>query len=560
MDFLSKAMEEFGVEKKGRGIDPIQLFYKELIQKPNYNFLRDNQAEFLKKWHDKRKERDIVGIMETGSGKTLLGLLMLYSKLSEKMGPAVYFCPDNQLVEQVRSQAELYGIPTCTIEKTESTRREFPLEYINHESILITTFEQLFNGQSIFGIRNSNRREIQEIGALVIDDAHDCVLKARNKATIEITKNNNEKLYNRIVTVFEDDLNYQGAGIFNSIKRGQKTVIVQVPSWSWENKLEIVTEILEAENNSENLNIYFNLPLISDNLKLCECYISGGKIEITPISIPVESIPSYKNAKHRYILSATLGNSYELISDLDIAKEALIEPITVDNIQLGERLILAPKRYNQKFTDEIMRIQCIKWAESKNVNVAVIVPNNFIAKKWSELGASLVNSENINENLQQLRDSVGNILVFINRYDGIDLIDDMCRILVLDGMPTKESLKDTIEMRYRENSTYLNLKRAQVIEQGMGRAVRSGTDHSITFLIGNDLLNFVGKNQNKKLFSPSIQAQTEFGMSLITSTSMKPKEVGNAIESAMDRCLQADETWRKFHKELISQAHRTRYG
>ena len=88
----------------------------------------------------------------------------------------------------------------------------------------------------------------------------------------------------------------------------------------------------------------------------------------------------------------------------------------------------------------------------------------------------------------------------------------------------------------------------------MGRAVRSGTDHSITFLIGNDLLNFVGKNQNKKLFSPSIQAQTEFGMSLITSTSMKPKEVGNAIESAMDRCLQADETWRKFHKELISQA------
>lgn len=50
-----------------------------------------------------------------GYVKTLLGLLMLYSKLSEGVGPAVYFCPDNQLVEQVRYQATLYGIPTCTI-------------------------------------------------------------------------------------------------------------------------------------------------------------------------------------------------------------------------------------------------------------------------------------------------------------------------------------------------------------------------------------------------------------------------------------------------------------
>lgn len=554
MDFLSKAMQDFEVEKKEKAIDPVQLFYEELIQKPNYNFLRDNQTEFLRKWHGERGDRDIIGIMETGSGKTLLGLLMLYSKLSEGVGPAAYFCPDNQLVEQVRSQASLYGIPTCTIEKVEGIRREFPLEYSNQDSILVTTFEQLFNGQSIFGIRNSSRREIQEIGALVIDDAHDCVAKARKKATVEIIKNENEKLYNKILNTFEDDLSYQGEGVFNSIKRGENTVILQVPSWSWENKLAMINEILEEENNDKNPNIYFNLPLISDSLKLCECYISGGKIEITPISVPVESVPSYKNAKHRYILSATLGNSYELISDLDTARKALTKPITVDNTQLGERLILAPKRYNPNFTDDIMREQCMQWVKKRNINVAVIVPNKSVAKNWSEIGATLIDSDNIQVNLQRLKDSTGNVLVFINRYDGIDLINDMCRILVIDGMPTKESLKDKIEMQYREDSMYLNLKRAQVIEQGMGRAVRSGTDHCITFLLGNDLLSFVGKNQNKKLFSPSIQAQIEFGMSLITSNNMKPKEVGEAIVSAMDTCLSADENWRKFHKELISGA------
>ncbi|MDY0409791.1 DEAD/DEAH box helicase [Paracerasibacillus soli] len=554
MNFLSKAMEEFGVEKKKKVIDPVKIFYEELIQKPTYNFLRDNQTEFLRKWDRKREDKDIVGIMETGSGKTLLGLLMLYSKLLEGVGPVVYFCPDNQLVEQVCAQAALYGIPTCIVEKVEGSRREFPLEFINQEKILVATFEQLFNGQSIFGIRNSMRREIQDIGALVIDDAHDCVIKARKKATVEITRSGNETLYNEILALFEEELRYQGEGAFNNIQKREYSVILQVPSWAWENKLTMVKKLLADNNNDGNPNIFFNLPLINDCLSLCDCYVSGGKIEITPISIPVESVPSYKNAKHRYILSATLGNSYELISDLDISEETLKNPITVDNTQLGERLILTPKRYKTEFNDDIMRKQCLIWAERKNINVVVIVPNDSIAQKWSKIGAKLVTSNNIQESLQQLRDSEGNVLVFMNRYDGIDLINDMCRILVLDGMPTKESLKDKIEMQYREDSTYLNLKRAQIIEQGMGRGVRSGTDHCITFLLGNDLLSFIGKNQNKKLFSPSVQAQIDFGMSLIRENNMSVKEVAVAINSAMDTCLAADEKWRKFHKELVSNA------
>ncbi|MDY0409027.1 hypothetical protein [Paracerasibacillus soli] len=55
MNFLSKAMEEFGVEKKKKVIDPVKIFYEELIQKPTYNFLRDNQTEFLRKWDRKEK-------------------------------------------------------------------------------------------------------------------------------------------------------------------------------------------------------------------------------------------------------------------------------------------------------------------------------------------------------------------------------------------------------------------------------------------------------------------------------------------------------------------------
>ena len=40
--------------------------------------------------------------MNTGGGKTVVGLLMLKSCLNEGVGPAVYVTPDNYLVSQAK--------------------------------------------------------------------------------------------------------------------------------------------------------------------------------------------------------------------------------------------------------------------------------------------------------------------------------------------------------------------------------------------------------------------------------------------------------------------------
>ena len=47
--------------------------------------------------------------MNTASGKTLVGLLMLQSLLNEQIGPALYLCPTKQLVEQVKDTAREVG-------------------------------------------------------------------------------------------------------------------------------------------------------------------------------------------------------------------------------------------------------------------------------------------------------------------------------------------------------------------------------------------------------------------------------------------------------------------
>ncbi|MET3659165.1 DEAD/DEAH box helicase [Sporosarcina psychrophila] len=552
MGFFDRKMREYTTKPKEKIVNSIELFKKSLLQQPGYDFLRDNQTDFLKQWEGRRGDRDIVGLMDTGSGKTLTGLLMLYSKLKEGAGPAVYLCPDKQLVQQCYEQAALYGIPVCQFEKSEGAQ-QFPLSYENSEAILITTFDRLFNGRSIFGVIG-NDREIKEIGALLIDDAHECIKKAREKSSIKILKTKNETLYKAFGRLFQDDLDYQGRAALRSIANGEPSVIKQVPYWDWHNKLDTVIKLLSANNNIDNDDIFFNSNLILDDLENCECYISGTMIEITPIIIPYNKIPAFSKAKHRYILSATLNNGYSLISDLGISETAVENPIKVDTVSLGERLILAPKRYNKDITDMEIRQLCFKYA--KQINVVVIVPNDTKVKLWTDMGAVRLSTDNINQEINNLKTKKpGRVCVVSNRYDGMDLIDDTCRLLVIDGMPTKESLKDKIEMQYRENSVLVNLKRAQIIEQGLGRGVRSGTDRCVTILMGDDLLSFIGRNANKGLFSAVVQSELAFGVSLGSGEeALEKEEAIERMEEAMQECLKATEPWRAFHKELVFEA------
>jgi replicative superfamily II helicase len=50
--------------------------------------LRTAQRAILTEWHDAlRSKRDLIVKLHTGQGKTLIGLLMLQSKLNEGIAP-----------------------------------------------------------------------------------------------------------------------------------------------------------------------------------------------------------------------------------------------------------------------------------------------------------------------------------------------------------------------------------------------------------------------------------------------------------------------------------------
>ncbi|NUU61119.1 DEAD/DEAH box helicase [Paenibacillus agri] len=532
-------------------IDPIEIF-KTLIHQEGYDYLRDIQSDFLKLWHSKRVDRDVVGILNTGAGKTLIGQLMLLSKMNEGVGTVVYLCPDTQLVDQAVEQAAIHNIPVVTIDSEPGQAAEFPVDFLNKKAILITTFERMFNGRSIFGVDGYGSRPIQEIGALVIDDAHSCIKKARQQSTILIEKKH--PAYSQLFKLFEASIREQGEGALTSIKSGSSTVSRLVPYWVWRQHKDAILNILQKLHQDDDATVFFNWGIVGDELSKSQCYISGTQIEITPLQIPVQRIPSFFNAKHRFIMSATFNNNTDLITELGIEKSSVVTPLEVDNQgDAGERLIIAPKRYYADLTDEIMRPVIAKYAEKHNV--VVIVPNSQKAKVWKKYNPTIVDKDNILTATRTLRESKGNLMVFLNRYDGVDLAGDSCRILVLDGKPSTATTRERYISIVREGSPFLLAQTAQTIEQGLGRAVRSGSDHCAVFILDNSLLSFIGIDANQAFFNPSTRAQIDFGLNLFGDHKPNSSEEAlNEISAAVEDCLKGDPEWRQFHKDMILNA------
>lgn len=532
MNIFKKKLES--KNKLSLPTDPVDL-YQSLYHKDGYAYLRGIQEEVLQTWHTRRSENEILVKMNTGSGKTLVSLMMLYSKLVEGVGTAVYVCPDNYLLNQAKDQANLYGIPVCEI----TPNNQFPSDFSNCKSILLCNFHKLFNAKSIF-----NRDNI-EIGAMVIDDAHSCLDIARQNTTLEIK--NTHEIFTRLIKLFEVELKRQAPGSYRGLIDGDPYAkILKVPYWSWFDRKDEVLDILTEFADSEELR--FKWQMICDSLDSFDCYIGPKGLQISPSIVPFESVKSFSEAKFKYILSATFEDQVDLIKDFGISERSVINAIVPRNRKdVGQRLILAPKRFDPRIADSQLRELSADIA-SKGYNVVVIVPSYEKANIWIEYGGISLNEGDISENIGNLKTSKGGLYFLVNRYDGIDLKGDMCRWLVIDGYPQFSSYSDLYK-EMRVDSIRASLK-SQIIEQGLGRAVRSGSDYSAVMLLGSDLVQFLGNKFNYGYFSPVTRKQIEAGLTILDDEEDKSDSI-KTIKDIIFLCLTQDENWREFHKSIL---------
>jgi len=537
-----------GRKTRSLDIDPLKLF-EDLDKKVGKEYLWPPQEFVLKEWYEKyRSNDDTIIKLPTGHGKTLVGLLILYSSLKEGKGPALYLCPNTYLVKQTVDQAKLFGIKTVL----PSLSGELPPEFRNSEAILVTTCQKLFNGFSKFGIASSQRSSI-EIGALVMDDAHKCLDIIRESFSISV--NNENDAYKAMLNLFQEPLKKQEPGTFDDLQCNFDDCIISVPFWHWYDQREEVRRILRENREDDKIKFAWNL--IKNKLDACNCIFSGKRMEISPRLLPIELFPSFSECKRRIFLSATLTDDAFLIKDLGIDSESVNSPLSYNKEKFsGERLILIPSLIDVG----LERKDIIPWIDVLvnkygQFGFFSIVPSFKLAQDW---GTSVVtNVSEIQNNIEELKTKINNgdvkqILVLVNQYDGIDLPDDICRILCLDSLPAYSTLADRYIQYTRPESILIRQMLSQKIEQGIGRSIRGRSDYSIVIIMGTELTNFMSVHSKRVDFSAETQQQILIGEEL--ANDMKgdgsPFEV---METLISQFLEREEGWREYYKDWMSK-------
>ena len=334
-------------KKKITVTDPIEIF-RRLPKPPEITDLYTSQAQVLEDWYKRRNERDIVIKLHTGGGKTLVGLLIAQAVLNELQEPVLYLSPTVQLIEQSLNKDNEEGIPAAIYKKG----KDFPDDFLTAKSVLICTYQALFNGISKFGAPGS-KRDILNAGAIILDDAHVSFNSIRETFSLRIEKNSDDDSYETLTNIFRNDFKELGKlGTFDDVVSGADHNTLEIPYWSWKNKSDRVSEYIRERSEG----LPFVCPLILYSIDYCHALISKNSFVITPIFPLVDLIPTFSTCKRRIYMSATIGDDSSIIQTFNADYSTISKPIYSRSLAgISERMILAPELMNFKDTN-IFRI------------------------------------------------------------------------------------------------------------------------------------------------------------------------------------------------------------
>lgn len=527
-------------KKKPKSIDPIEIF-RRLPKPPGINDLYTSQARVLQSWFDNRNQKDTVIKLHTGGGKTLVGLLVAQSTLNETNEPVIYLAPTVQLVKQTIEKATDLGIAAVPYIAGGPLNDEF----INGNAILVATYKALFNGRSKFGIRGNGQP--QSASAIILDDAHAAFSVIRDSFTLDVKSDKERERYESLAGLFRQAFKETDRlGTFDDILAGSEFAVIEVPYWAWHEQLDAVREQLKADGEKYSL----VWPLLRDHLHLCHALISRYAFTITPILPMVNAFPTFFDAQRRIYMSATIADDSDLVRTFD-ADSAMVQTALTSRSLAGvsERMILIPDLMPFEFNSREAVEKLAQWTAKQSLGTVILVASDKAAEDWSKIGTVAVGSKDVENHVSELQSkTIFGPIIFANRYDGIDLPGDSCRLLIMSGLPAGTSSYELFRASALYGGSTITRMLAQRIEQGIGRGARGSGDHCVVLLIGSDLAAWIAKDANFQFLTSATKAQLEMGAE-ISKEVKNLKDLGKTIQRSFDR----DKSWIEYHAETLAE-------
>ena len=500
----------------------------------------DYQTAMLDLYIKNMEKRTVALELPTGSGKTLVGLLIGEYRKRKNKEKKLFLCPTNQLVHQVAEQANLkYGLKAiafCGKQKDYSPKDKS--SFLMSEALGVTTYSSFFALNSFF----------KDVDVLIMDDVHSCEDYIISNWTIQI--DSETTIFTEIAELLKNCISEVDYKYLL-----EEEYLPDVASWCNMlpmplalNKLDELQLILQHGIESGTSNFYA-YSRISENLQECNIYIANRKILIRPWIAPTMSFKAFADAKQRILMSATLGRSGELERITGIEKICRLPIVNDwDKKGLGRKFFTFPDLSlgEDEQGEVVMALQNLC---KKSV---FLVPDSQSAKAIKGFytehisSAKIFEAKDIEESKQSFVDCPEGTAILANRFDGIDFSDDASRLLFIWNLPKTTNLQERFLItRMGASKLYAERIRTRII-QAVGRCSRNPSDFSIVCVIGDSIQNDLTKQEKIKQFPPELRAEIQFGL----ENSVDYSTVKDVIEQARD-FLDRNENWQEAEEYIV---------
>lgn len=477
---------------------PEDLFRQLRLKDKSVRDLLLRQGDALREYSKLPADRSDVAIeLQTGGGKTLVGLLIAEWRRRALGHRVAYVCPNVQLAHQVSEKAAGYGIDVVTlVRKQKAWKDEDFYAFQRAKSIAVTGYKQIFN---------SNPR-LASAQTLVLDDAHAAENAVAENWSIECKRDT--PLYTAVLEIVAGYLPSTVPRRLrdNSLDPAQQFETHLIPPEAIQAEIAALdTAITDYATEGSN---FHAKSMIGSHLSVCLFYVSWQGILIRPYIPPTSEHPAFADAQQRVYMSATLGTSGELERSFGVSE---IDRITVKSGEdaIGRRLFVLPNA-----SPELPAAVATKAFEVAGRSVLLAPSKHQLMRAEAELlpdGIEIIPATSIEKDFSKFLKHDHAVLALANRYDGIDLPDNSCRLVALSGFPSQSHLQERFVMSTLGARRVLSERIRTRIQQGCGRATRNGGDFAVVLILGEQLTDFLAREDERADFPAQMQAELVFG-------------------------------------------------
>lgn len=464
-----------------------------------------HQQELLRGWHEDFRGRENLALeLPTGAGKTLVGGLIAEWLRREEHKPVAYLCPTRQLAKQAHEKLESYGISAVNLTgKSVNWPPADRAKFTSAQAVAVATYTHVFNTSP----------KIRDTGTLIFDDAHAGASYISSAWTVSIPRS--ESLYFTVLTALSaglDSVTVEALRDDASNLRNDGSVHLVSPRAVLAAQAQLQAAIAVDGDKDRG----YRMSMIGGNLGLCMVYASHGKIELRPLISPTATHDAFSSPQRRIFMSATLGEGGELERSFGISEIARMPiPRGWDKEGTGRRFFVFPEVTNELNDDPDLVAPWLKQTIELHGRTALLTPSaaesSKVLKGSSPEGFVRLDGHMVENDMTIFTGSKKSVLDLANRYDGVDLPDDACRLVILSGLPTQSDLQEKFLYNSLGAHNVLQERIRSRLVQGMGRATRNQHDFSTVVVLGSELTNFMYSPDVLQAFREEIQAEVEFG-------------------------------------------------